>query len=729
MRRLLAGTVVAAACCIASGVVAAQGADVCSAGSITFPALPDGSGVQVLLKNIALGTHWSELPEFVRQKLTDLASQRLAVFRSRWGAAALAEKERVLVNCPSAEMTAAVDDYYRKAYPTVVPPTFSLRDLPSLPLRLGLIRGYVSSFAALRDTITYPSGVLPNRDWDGTMLFDSIRLPDMQTYSDIRTYAADVAKGFRAINDVELTDLERRIKDRALYDARAQSSGGFSQDSYGGSDPQTACELVRLDYDILGGYQHDNGRPRIFANDDAVLSEANAIYLNNVSLKWLDVGTLASARRYCNFTTPDFIGANVGDPGSSEVAKGLILLKEWWFERTSASPAASAKCSIYSAQDRSEVWDAFTADQQYDNDGTSSMGDFRAELARFVTEKQNQYRTLAKMVIPEVFSGSDALPPEQLARVNATIDADTAFGQFPEKIAGALDVAQGTANSPASRRWTKILNDEVSYIGGNYAPGDPVRAADEAAIKSMFEEVKNWVAETHRGYPIDIESLYSSITLTVTTDNNAITVFPGKISLGVGTARSKYEHYSTLLHELRHAVAFAWEATAADKSSVRFDEGIAVEGSGVAAEDLLIQPFARHVFGSNRTYLLNALAYGIRDARFAGTTDATLAKYYRPGCSGSGDLDTIAFAKQIAISYGLTGTLADNVAVRAHAGTQYLQYIFGGLHIDDDIAFLQRRVDPSGEKRVDPYVLFACSLNTPRRSDDYIAALKRCTKL
>jgi hypothetical protein len=145
--------------------------------------------------------------------------------------------------------------------------------------------------------------------------------------------------------------------------------------------------------------------------------------------------------------------------------------------------------------------------------------------------------------------------------------------------------------------------------------------------------------------------------------------------------------------------------------------------------DLLIQPFARHVFANNRIYLLNALAYGIRDARYAGTTDATLAKYFRPGCSGTGDLDTIAFAKHIAGNYGLTGILADNVAVRAHAGTQYLQYIFAGLHIDDDIAFLQRRVDPSGEKRVDSYVLFACGLNNPERSDDYIAELKRCMKL
>jgi hypothetical protein len=372
------------------------------------------------------------------------------------------------------------------------------------------------------------------------------------------------------------------------------------------------------------------------------------------------------------------------------------------------------------------VWNAFAADQQYDNEGTSSMDDYRAELSRFVREKRSQYRTLGKMAIEAVFSGADALPAEQIAHVNAAIDAESAFGQLPEKIAAALDSAQGTVNGSARTLWTTILNKEVTYIGGNYGTNDPIRATDEAVIKSMFEEVKRWVAETHRGYPIDIASLYPSVTLTVTTDNNAFTEFPGDIRLGVGTARSRYEHYSTLLHELRHAVAFAWEATATNKTLVRFDEGIAVEGSGVSSEDLLIQPFAQRAFAYKRAFLLIALAYAIRDARFVGTTDATLAKYYRPGCSGDGDVDTIQFAKQIAATYGLTGALADNVAIRAHAGTQYLQYIFGGLHIDDDIAWLQRQIDPSSQKRLDPYVLFACGLNTPSRDVDYVARLKAC---
>jgi hypothetical protein len=46
----------------------------------------------------------------------------------------------------------------------------------------------------------------------------------------------------------------------------------------------------------------------------------------------------------------------------------------------------------------------------------------------------------------------------------------------------------------------------------------------------------------------------------------------------------------------------------------------------------------------------------------------------------------------------------------------------------NDIGYLQSKIDPSGANLVDPYVLFACGLNNPRRDADYIAALKACMK-
>jgi hypothetical protein len=48
------------------------------------------------------------------------------------------------------------------------------------------------------------------------------------------------------------------------------------------------------------------------------------------------------------------------------------------------------------------------------------------------------------------------------------------------------------------------------------------------------------------------------------------------------------EYYSWIIHELRHAVWRAWQATTPDKSKVKNDAGPAAEGSGVAVEALLL---------------------------------------------------------------------------------------------------------------------------------------------
>ena len=109
-----------------------------------------------------------------------------------------------------------------------------------------------------------------------------------------------------------------------------------------------------------------------------------------------------------------------------------------------------------------------------------------------------------------------------------------------------------------------------------------------------------------------------------------------------------------------------------------------------------------------------------------GTTDATLAKYFRLGCADPAHLDTVEFAKAVATTYGLTGDLAANVALRSHAGTQYFQYVSGGLQILDDIAYLQDQLGPAGKVRLDSFVLFACNLNTPFRGASYVADLETC---
>jgi hypothetical protein len=686
-------------------------------------------GVQGLLKNMPITTKWTNVPVTTKAQLQTLADDRLAAFRARWAGEALVKKQAILIGCPTPEMTAAIDDFYRKLYNTVLSSSFSLKDLKSPALSNVLVRNYLGTIAAVRANLTYPNSILPNRDWDGKSTFDSIRLPDRQTYEDIMKYNSAVVDDLRSIADASLTDLEKQLKQRTLFDARAHSVGAFSGDSYGGSDMQSACEIIMGNYDILGGYEADKGRPKIFANDDEVLREMNALYLNNTHPKWLDKGTSVSAIRYCDFTQPDFVKAKVGDPATNDVAKDMILLKNWWIERVADSKDAQNKCSVYSDQDRTQVWEAFSADQQFNNDGSSSMNTYRIQLGIYRDRKIAQYRDIAKLALAQVFPDDTVLTNAQRNRVIHAIDAETAFGLLPTKIAAALNAAQGSTNGQAAKQWTGAITANVLRIGGKYLDGDPVRPADEAELKAMFEEVKTWVGSQYNGYPIDITSLYPKISFKVSTANNAITVTPGEITIGVGTARSKFEYYSLVIHELRHAVYYAWQANSPDKTKVKSDEGPALEGSGVAVEALLLQPFAKKLLNNDTAYALYSLDYGIRDARYAGTTDATLQKYFRSGCSGTNDPDTVDFTKNIAASYGLTRELADNVAIRSHAGTQYFQYISGGLQVLDGIAYLQSQVDPSGLRRVDPFVLFACGLNTPRRDAAYVAELKACMKL
>jgi hypothetical protein len=713
---------------------------VCNAGPISnciesnpeTPGDTGGTGVQALLKDIGIGTKWADLPRSIKVQLRNLADRRLAAFRARWGRGALARKAAVLINCPSADMTAAIDDFYRKGFYDVVADTFSVTRLKSSAFAQTLVRNYLGTIAAKRATLTYSMGTLPNRDWDGKSLFDSIRLPDQQAYEDIKQFNASVVRDMWRIDKASLDDTERDLWQRVLFTARAQSVGAFSGDSFGGADMETACEIVSLNNDVLQGYVVDKGRPKIFATDDDVLREVNAIYLHNTKLKWLDIGTInsATALTLCNTSSNKDVASDIGDPASDDVAKGIILLRSWWIERVSASSEAHNKCTVYSADDRRNIWDAFSADQMFNNDETSSMSTFKVRLDAYRDKKISHYRAMAQLALDQVFPGNTILSPAQRQQVFATINAEKALGFIPLKIADALDAAQGTVGGAAAAAWNAAVAANVRDIGGDYADGAPVRAADAAAVKAMSEEVKKWMASRYQGYPIDLAVLLAKIQVAATaSDNSGSDISTGNISIGVRTKRSKMEYYSLIIHELRHAVSYVWSARAPEGTKIEPDRGPALEGSGVAAEALLLEKFLKPLLHDDLAYSLYALHYAIRDARMIGITDAALQKYFRSGCSDESDANTIDFTRAVAKSYGLADEVANAASLRAHVGTNYFQYITGSLKMLDDIAYLQDRIDPAGKHSIDPFILFACGLNNPRRDAKYVNSLRACMGL
>lgn len=198
----------------------------------------------------------------------------------------------------------------------------------------------------------------------------------------------------------------------------------------------------------------------------------------------------------------------VGEPSSNEIAKGIVLLRNWWLERNSASADAKRKCSIYSADDRAQAWEAFSADQRLNNDGGSSVATYKAQLEQYRANKVLEYRSAAKFALQQVFPSDDVLSAQQRQQVVDVIDSETAFGLFIGKIAEALDWVQDTSNGPAAAVWKSAFENNVERIGENYVQ-------DEAKIKEMYEQVKTWIAARYAGYPIDIASLFSRFHFTV----------------------------------------------------------------------------------------------------------------------------------------------------------------------------------------------------------------------
>jgi hypothetical protein len=173
----------------------------CSPESWHPPVNTGGTGVQALLKTVPISTKWADLPATTKDQLQRLADERLAAFRARWSAGALAKKQEILLGCPTPEMAAAINDFYQKGYGTLAPASFSLESLKNSSLRRALVDNYLGTIAASRAGLTYPSGKLPNRDWDGKSYFDSVNLPDQRTYDDIRTYNAKVVQALRNLED------------------------------------------------------------------------------------------------------------------------------------------------------------------------------------------------------------------------------------------------------------------------------------------------------------------------------------------------------------------------------------------------------------------------------------------------------------------------------------------------------------------------------------------------
>ncbi|CAN7704315.1 hypothetical protein LJR098_002558 [Rhizobium sp. LjRoot98] len=637
----------------------------------------DGTIISKLLKPLPIDTRWDDLPKQTQSQLSVLAETRLSHFSSEWDASALASKEKNLLRCPTAAMNLNINRFLAR-FTSAAGASNPLSTIKNQDLGQALKKAYLAEYAAKRATLRYPRGAVENLDWDGTSPFGSIRLPERKSYADIKDYSLKVADELRGLANDDLSPTEIHFREEALYKMRAYSAGAFTGDSWGGADNDSACQLMIRNYDILGGYQLEQKRPEIYQNDDEVLLDANAIFLNNMPLKWQDVGTWNSAKKYCNVTNPSFVAKLVGDPAVNDTAKAMILFKNWWIERIEASPDSKKKCTIYTEGDRELVWTAFSADQQFNNDQSSSLESYNEKVGEYIADRTLQFRDSASTALDLVFPDPADFSLQDRQTIKEALRQSSAFGAYKDIIPAMLEVIDANSGKSLRDKWDAAWREDVVEIGG-YQPDEQIRKEDIDKINDMFEKTKDWVAKNYNYYPNNPKNFYHGISIKVTTSSNSTTTYPGNINIGIGTSRTLYEHYSTILHELRHAMEFARAASGQILTVYGADTGPAFEGSGIATEIINLPILANDVFSTPRSIALNRLAYAMHDARLAATSEATAARYFRSGCSEASSPNSIDYVVKLVEKYGLYNEFASNAAVRVHVNAQYLQYLWSGL--------------------------------------------------
>jgi hypothetical protein len=701
-------------------------AEPCSAVARPASQAPAASpGLLEVLAKVPDDAHWADVAPAAKLALGRAAEATQARFREAWGRAALAAKEAALLECRTPEMSLALDRFLALV---LLPdrPGFRLAGVQDAALREALVRVYLAWFAAQRAAITYPDHRYPDLDWDGRSPFDSFALPDAQAYADIRAYAGGVVGSLRRMSDAALAPAERQLRERALFEARALAAGGFLRDGLGGRDLELPCPLSGAGSEIVLAYRDGAGPPAGLRDDEGVVEEFNAVYLPGTRLEWADTGTRAAALTYGLCTQG--IDADVDEqvaPRHAQAARAMHLLRRWWVDRVRA--LALPRWTIYTDADRALVWDAFTASQHTDNDGRETMRYLSDRTRALGAASAARYRALATRALAAIFPDDAVLRPDERARVLGEIAASLQFASMRHAVYAALDRAQHTVDGPAARAWDAAFRARVAYLGGHVDAKGTVDPADAAQARAMFREVQAWLAKRYEGFPVALAPIFERVAIVIDADASPYTGADGTIRLGLGVSRPLFEHYSQMIHESRHAVR-AWAvAHAQDPAAVATDDGVALEGSGVAAEDLLRDEFLRATVHDELAVLLYQVEFGLRDARFIATTEATVQRYERRA-DPSDARSTEDVARAVALQYGLMGPLADTLVQRAHAGTQYLQYVYAGERVKDDLGWLEHAIDPSGRVHLDPFVLFACNQDTPQRDEPYVARLAACVK-
>jgi hypothetical protein len=645
-----------------------------------------------LLANVPEGAAWQDLSADLQQQFAQHARQLLDIDRANWGLAGLSAKAAVLSQAPTPAMQENINRILSTEYNALLPNGFVLaRDIKHPGLKNALLQLYLLRSDDRHNLLfNHPEF----RGWDGNPIKE-FKLLDHQHIASIAGYAAALSAQLDALPNNELSRLEQAIKAKTYFATRELKHFDHPPVGQWGS------------FSLATTYAWPTER-RPYSADKSLLDAYNASMF--AEFTEVNRGTIdAFLQQYEYEFTPIWLKAQ-GMP--SELISAVLKLGNLYKTRISQHPLHDQRCTLYTAEQRAQNWDAFTGSQLANADGSETLESYAQAYTQVAAERLTSIKAIAKDTLASVFpNGDPLLSSKQRQQVLAEIDHTSQPAQILVTLYTALDHATGA--SAASQQLKAAENAQVQ-IGG-YSNGEALRKADEQAILEMWNKVRNFLIRQYSGYPVDLGKLIPERP-TLSTSSETSFADGGNVNISLIKASNKASLYSTLLHEIKHAI---------DQNSHAAVEGAAWEGGAVSVERAVWPQFIETAMQAQAKQLpLAKLLTAIDDVRVTATTDATLKIYTRTSCTEQ-EPDTIDYVKQIVAGYGYTDpeVLALR-SKRAHASTQYLQYDYGLFMYEDLLKYLQAGI--GSKPKVDAYLLQACGMPSPLKTKASIQRLAAC---
>ncbi len=647
--------------------------------------------IQRLLDQIPEGASWQDLSPQLRAGFAANAADTLARDRRNWGLSGLNDKLARLMK-PTAAMRQNIDRALTDEFRSELPDGFVLaRDVKQADLKRALLRIYLDitdkRADMLHDTPEYKS-------WDGRPVKE-FRYFDHEHDKAMRLWSEETQKILRSLDESRLTPTEQAILTKAKYRPRQHRF-----------DRPHVAEIGDPDFASL----YKLGRAlRPFATDTDLLSAYNASMFSEV--RSVDRGSVQSfAYNY----EAEFDETWLKDQGlSDKLAKSILKLGHLFKTRTLAHADKDKRCTLYSADERAKTWDAFTAKMISNADGTETMESYAKRHQPVAERRAAAIRELAKATLDALFPpDSPELDATTRADITRALDAETRPAAVLDTLRSALN--KGSSSVAASKLEAAIK--QQATVGG-YESGGPVRKEDEQQVLEMWQKIRTYLEREYSGYAVDIAALVPKRpTLSTELTVGESFASSGGVTIGLKNSVNKASLYSTLLHEIKHMIDYGSNAVV---------EGAAWEGAATAVERVVWPRVIETAMANEAASLpIARLVTEIDNVRFTATTDATLQVFLRESCDAS-EPDTIDVVKRIVAGYGYDDEdfLLER-SKRAHNNSQYLEYEYGLTMYTDLMEYLQAGVDPA--PRIDPFLLQACGMPSPKKNENWIKRLKGC---